>query len=63
MQIRSASDEKIEVNLYDITGRFLSKLNAVENQVYSFGDDLRPGVYLVEIIQGQQRKTIKVVKQ
>ena len=63
MQIRSASDEKIEVDLYDITGRFLSKLNAVENQVYSFGDDLRPGVYLVEIIQGQQRKTIKVVKQ
>jgi hypothetical protein len=63
LEILSSSNEKIEVKLYDITGRFISKLGAVKNQVYSFGEDLHPGIYMIEIIQGRQRKTIKVVKQ
>ena len=63
LEIESASNEKIEVNLYDISGRFISKLNAVKNQIYRFGDDLRPGMYMVEVRQGQHRKTVKVVKQ
>jgi hypothetical protein len=63
LEIESASNEKIEVNLYDISGRFISKLNAVKNQTYKFGNDLQPGMYTVEVKQGPQRKTIKAVKQ
>ena len=63
MQINSSSDENIELNLYDIAGRFLSRLNAVNNQTIRFGGDLRPGVFMVEVRQGQQRQTMKVVKQ
>ena len=63
VEIESAANEKIEVNLYDINGRFISKLNAVKNQTYKFGNDLRPGVYMIEVRQGQQRKTVKLVKQ
>ena len=63
LEIESASNEKIEVNLYDISGRFISKLNAVKNQTYKFGYNLRPGMYLLEVKQGRHRKTVKVVKQ
>ena len=63
LEIKSSSEEKIEVNLFDITGRFISKLNAVKNNTLPFGDDLRPGVYMLQIRQGQQQKTIKIVKQ
>ena len=47
LEIESVSNEKIEVNLFDISGRFISKLSAVKNQIFRFGDDLRPGVYMV----------------
>ena len=62
-QMQTSSNEKIEMELYDISGRFLSKMDAVQNQVIRFGNDLRPGIYLLEIIQGQERHRIKVVKQ
>lgn len=63
IQITSSSNEKIEAKLLDENGRLISKLNTVKNQSLRFGDDLRPGVYLVEITQGEQHKTIKVIKQ
>ncbi len=63
IQVTSVSNEKIELNLFDISGRLISTLNAVNNQTLRFGDKLRPGVYMVEIRQGEQRKIVKVVKQ
>jgi hypothetical protein len=63
LQVNSGSNEKIEVNLYDIRGRFLSKMNAVNYQTLRFGSNLRPGTYMVEVTQGLQRQRIYVVKQ
>jgi hypothetical protein len=63
LQLSSASDEKIEVNLLDINGRLLANLKAVKNQTLRFGEDLRPGVYMLDVRQGEQRKTIKVIKE
>ena len=63
LQVNSGSNEKIEVNLYDIRGRFLSRMNAVKNQVLRFGSNLRPGTYMVEVIQGQHQQRIFVIKE
>ncbi|MBL7745570.1 MAG: T9SS type A sorting domain-containing protein [Chitinophagaceae bacterium] len=62
LHIRSVSTEKIEVKLFDISGRLISGMTGTNNQTIRFGKDLLPGVYIAEIRQGQQRKTIKVVK-
>jgi hypothetical protein len=62
LQVNSGSNEKIEVNLYDINGKFLSKMNAVKNQALRFGSNLRPGTYMVEVIQGQHHQRIFVIK-
>jgi uncharacterized protein YfaS (alpha-2-macroglobulin family) len=63
IQITSTSGEKVEANLFDVNGQLISKLNTVKNQTLRFGDNLKPGVYIVEIRQGEQRKTISVIKQ
>ncbi|KAA9037210.1 HYR domain-containing protein [Ginsengibacter hankyongi] len=63
LQVNSGSNEKIEVNLYDINGKFLSKMNAAKNQALRFGSNLRPGTYMVEVIQGQQHQKIYLIKQ
>ena len=63
LQIESASDEKIEVNLLDMSGRLIEKINTTKDKTTRFGEELKPGVYMVEIRQGEQQKTIKVIKQ
>ncbi len=63
LRIESAGDERVDVRLLDITGRLISNINAGKNNTVRFGDNLRPGIYIVEVIQGQQHQKIKVVKQ
>jgi hypothetical protein len=50
------------VNIYDLQGRILQ---AVENNplcIKKFGEGLNAGVYLVEVIQGKQKKSLRWVK-
>jgi Secretion system C-terminal sorting domain len=63
LQVTSASAEKIEVNLLDMSGKLITKLSALKNKPLRFGDELKPGMYMVLVRQGQLQKTIKVVKQ
>ncbi len=63
LQVQSANNGKVEVRLFDISGKLISTMYTVGNSTMRFGNELKPGVYFIEIIQGQQHKTIKVVKQ
>jgi uncharacterized repeat protein (TIGR03803 family) len=63
LQITSGSNEKIEVNISDMSGRQITKLNALKNKTLRFGENLQPGVYMIAIVQGEQRQVIKVIKQ
>ncbi|MEO8763670.1 MAG: choice-of-anchor tandem repeat GloVer-containing protein [Ginsengibacter sp.] len=63
MEIKSISNEKIEVSLSDIAGRLILKPVTVKNNTFRFGDKLQPGVYFAEIRQGLHKRIIKVVKQ
>jgi hypothetical protein len=63
IEVTSNSAEKVEAVLLDLNGRRISKLNTVKNSTLRFGEDLRPGVYMVQITQGDQQQTIKVIKQ
>jgi len=37
------------------------KINSV--QTFKIGENYKSGIYLVEVIQGRERKTIKLIKQ
>jgi hypothetical protein len=53
------------VIVYDITGKPVKTIenSLIKQQVIRFGADLRPGIYMAEVKQGNNRKTIKLVKQ
>ncbi|MBL0357007.1 MAG: T9SS type A sorting domain-containing protein [Chitinophagaceae bacterium] len=63
LQVATGSGEKIEASILDVSGRLIRKMNTVKNQSIRFGDELKPGVYMVIITQGQQQQIIKVIKQ
>jgi hypothetical protein len=58
------SNESTETNIsiFDMTGKMLQQVSTNESEV-SIGENLTKGVYLVQILQGQETKNIRVVKQ
>lgn len=55
--------ETAEIKVYDLAGRSVEQFKGTAGQFTRFGDKLTPGTYLVEIWQGGERTTIKVLKQ
>lgn len=64
IEINSTSDEKIQIKIYDLLGRLIdqidSTINDIENQ--HIGDKLNTGVYNIIVSQGENTKTMRVVK-
>jgi len=52
------------VRVVDVLGRVVENRNSeTEGQTFKLGENYRPGIYLLEAIQGNQRKTLKLIKQ
>ncbi len=61
--LESASTEEVMINIFDITGRKVLEINnKMANEKIELGDELISGTYLAEVVQGSNRKTIKIVK-
>jgi hypothetical protein len=63
--IKVSSDnlnEKIIMVVYDLYGRKLDEKNINNGATIKIGDNYRSGVYLVRILQGVNRKELKLVK-
>lgn len=61
--IRSRSENNIQLTVYDNLGRVIeSKASMSSDQTFRIGSKYRAGIYLVEIIQGKQKQTLKLVK-
>ena len=55
--------EKINVKVIDLSGRILeARSNLTGDQVLRIGNNLRPGVYFVQLQQGTEIKQIKLLK-
>ena len=63
LTIQSASRESVVINIYDITGRQIQQLRGSSLETYRFGDMYVAGTYLIEVIQGTNRVTQKILKQ
>lgn len=61
--LESQSTEEVIINIFDITGRkVLDVNNKMANEKIELGEDLIAGSYLAEVVQGSNRKTIKIIK-
>jgi Secretion system C-terminal sorting domain/SprB repeat len=59
----SNSKEKIAISVTDILGRKVQQAELSGKNQYRFGNDLRPGIYIVQVVQGNQKQSIKLVKE
>lgn len=62
--IENGSNEKINVIVYDVVGRQVKKFERMDSRhPIQFGSELKTGTYIVEVHQGVNRKTVKLIKQ
>lgn len=55
------SYEKVYVNVFDVTGRRMKYIETSKSTTH-FGEDLKAGVYLVEVRQGKNLVKLKLIK-
>jgi hypothetical protein len=62
IQIQGKADN-IRLTVYDNLGRVIERKSSLpSNQIVRLGGSYQSGIYLVEIIQGTQKKTLKLFK-
>ena len=50
------------MKVLDVQGRLIKSLFVYATEINNIGNDLKSGVYMVEITQGKEKKTVRVVK-
>jgi len=63
LRIETKSNASITVTITDNFGQVVERYERITAlNVLRFGDNLKTGIYFVEIRQGEQRKTLTVLK-
>jgi hypothetical protein len=63
IQIRSGADNNVRITVYDNLGRVIeTKPSLPANQSVRLGSSYRTGTYLLEIVQGNQKHIVRLVK-
>ncbi|MEO5582590.1 MAG: T9SS type A sorting domain-containing protein, partial [Saprospiraceae bacterium] len=61
---KSSSNNPVIVRVTDMVGRIVEmRSNVSANNSLRIGENYRTGIYLIEVIQGQERKSFKLIKQ
>jgi hypothetical protein len=64
LSISSNSEEKLSIKVMDAQGRTVEQLSGVNaNGTVLVGRKLLPGIYFAEVIQGKQKKILKLIRQ
>ena len=64
MFLENGSNEKVQITVYDALGRLVKTFEKANgNTPIRFGADMKNGTYFVEVRQGDNRKTLKLIKQ
>ena len=61
--VNSNSNESVQIQLYDASGRLIETINARMNEPARFGEKLKAGIYIAKVMQGIKTETIKLIKQ
>jgi len=62
LQLSSTSREIFTIKVLDVQGRLIKSLVVLASEINNIGDDLKSGVYMFEITQGKEKKTVRGVK-
>jgi hypothetical protein len=53
----------VEIRVFDLAGRPIKLLKGRIGEAYRFGDELKTGTYIAEVVQGDNRKANKLIRQ
>ena len=62
VQLSGATSEAVNVRILDAQGRYIKAVRSAGNGVITLGSDLKAGAYLLEVRQGNNVKTTRVMK-
>jgi len=62
IQVQSSTDHTVEIKVFDLTGRQVQQAKGALGESFRLGSPLTQGIYIVEVRQGNNHSTIKVVK-
>jgi hypothetical protein len=62
IRLNSASRAIVSLKLYDMQGRILMQKNIKANELDQFGQELKAGAYILEILQNEQKMNRKLIK-
>jgi hypothetical protein len=60
--VKSSGTEEAVVRVLDLTGRFIKSVKVSSNSNVNLGADLKAGAYMLEVRQGKEVKTVRVMK-
>lgn len=62
LQVNTSGKEQITARLLDLQGRELKRMIMMPDALTTFGSDLKPGTYMLEVLQGTRRSVQKLIK-
>lgn len=62
LNIKSENNEIVNVKVVDVNGRNVLATKLLPQQTIRFGDQLAPGIYMIEVRQGLELKVLKAIK-
>jgi hypothetical protein len=63
LMLRNQGTDEVTVRIMDLTGKVMKSFKGTYDQLFHVGDELKPGMYIAEVIQGTQKAIVKLVKQ
>jgi hypothetical protein len=63
VEVQSPEKESVLIKVVDMQGRLVNSMKANPNTNIKIGWELRPGIYFLEVIQGNNKKYIKLLKE
>ena len=62
LNVTGDAGSQLMLRVIDISGRVIEVKNVTSNQTFRIGDSYRAGMYFAELMQGKERKIVKLVK-
>ncbi|MEI8053644.1 MAG: T9SS type A sorting domain-containing protein, partial [Bacteroidota bacterium] len=62
LNVKSTDKNQVSVRLLDSQGKLMKVMKMMPDETIKFGNEIRPGAYLIEVLQGNKKITQRAIK-
>ncbi len=62
LRVKATEQSAVQIRVIDVNGRSMFTAKGLPEQAFRFGESFAPGLYMIEVRQGDGVKTVKAVK-